>query len=93
MRFLHKNSQKIISDIVSKKKQKEFRGPWILEHAKVFSGDLMEKFKKYSEINESLVKYFDYDIWMALDPDRIHNDETEYLPDDFKESISKIRSY
>jgi uroporphyrinogen decarboxylase len=89
MTFLHKNSRKIVSDTVSKKKAE--RIPWTLDFGacKGIQWNLMEKFKEYSGINESLAKYFDYDIWMALDLDRIHNDATEYLPELFKKKISK----
>ena len=89
MTFLHKNSRKLISDIVSKKRAD--RIPWTLDFGacKGIQWRLMEEFKKTYDIKGSLTKYFDYDIWMALDPDRMHNDASSYLPDHFKENISK----
>jgi uroporphyrinogen decarboxylase len=89
MVFIHNNSRKIISNIITK--QKTGRIPWTLDFGacKGIQWNLMEKFKKSAEIKESLPKYFDYDIWMALDPDRIYNDSSEYLPESFKVKISK----
>ncbi|MHB8278437.1 MAG: hypothetical protein ACYDIA_12395, partial [Candidatus Humimicrobiaceae bacterium] len=90
MTFFHKNSRRIISDIIRKKKTS--RIPWTLDFGacKGIQWNLMEKFKEFSGIKGSLANYFDYDIWMALDPDRIHNDTTVYLPEFFKKNISKI---
>jgi len=89
MTFLHKNSREIISDIVNKRRTT--RIPWTLDFGacKGIQWNLMEKLKSSLNIKESLAKYFDYDIWMTLDPDRVYNDTAEYLPESFKKSISK----
>ena len=89
MVFIHCNSRKIIKNIITKRKAE--RIPWTLDFGacKGIQWNLMEKFKESAGINESLPKYFDYDIWMTLDPDRVYNDPSEYLPESFKEKISK----
>ncbi|MHB1276366.1 MAG: hypothetical protein ACYC0D_10795 [Candidatus Humimicrobiaceae bacterium] len=89
MQFMHKNSREVISSLVNRRKAS--RIPWTLDFGacKGIQWSLMEKYKNLLNIRESLTKYFDYDIWMTLDPDRIHNDATEYLPEFFKKSISK----
>ncbi|MHB1376071.1 MAG: uroporphyrinogen decarboxylase family protein [Candidatus Humimicrobiaceae bacterium] len=89
MAFLHKNSREVIFSIINKKKAA--RIPWTLDFGscKGIQWNLMERFKSSLNISQSLPKYFDYDIWMTLDPDRIHNDSTEYLPEFFKKIISK----
>lgn len=86
---IHKNSRKIVLDILNK--QKPERIPWTLDFGacRGIQWNLMEKYKKSEEIKTSLVKHFDYDIWMTLDPDRIHSDPSEYLPIQFKKKISK----
>lgn len=89
MPFMHKNSREVILNLVERKKAA--RIPWTMDFGacKGIQWNLMEKFKNLLNIKESLSKYFDYDIWMTLDPDRVHNDATEYLPEFFKKSISK----
>ncbi|MCL4386522.1 MAG: hypothetical protein M1475_02865 [Actinobacteria bacterium] len=86
---MHKNSRKIISDVINKRVTT--RIPWLLDFGacKGIQWSLAEKLKEDLGIKESLAKYFDYDIWMALDPDRIHNDASGYLPVSFKKNVSK----
>jgi uroporphyrinogen decarboxylase len=89
MTFLHNNSREVISGIFNK--EKTARIPWTLDFGscKGIQWNLMEKLKSFLNISESLPEYFDYDIWMALDPDRVHSDPTQHLPESFKKSISK----
>lgn len=89
MVFLHKHSRKIFFDIISKRKTE--RIPWSLDFGacKGIQWNLMEKFKNSLGIKESLAKYFDYDIWITLDPDRVHNDSVEHLSESFKKNIAK----
>ncbi len=68
-----------------RKKEKE-RIPWTLDFGacKGMLWPVMLDFKKEYNINSFLPEYFDYDIMISLDPDRIYNDKLDYISEDFK---------
>jgi uroporphyrinogen decarboxylase len=50
---------------------------------------LLDKYKKMEGFNCSLAKYLDQNIFAALDPDRVHNDNLPHINNNIKAKISR----
>ena len=48
---------------------------------------MLEKYKKVRGFDCSLARYFDYDIWIVLDPDRIHHEDMPHIREETKRRI------
>jgi uroporphyrinogen decarboxylase len=66
------------------------RIPWTFDFGscKGIQPSLASAFKKAFGIQCSLARYFDYDVWIVFDPDRLHYDALPHIDDSIREKIS-----
>jgi uroporphyrinogen decarboxylase len=65
------------------------RVPWTLDFGscKGMQPSLLEEYRANAGVTGSLASNFDYDIWIALDPDRVHYDNLPHLDSGVKKRI------
>jgi len=84
---VEKNSRALIKSILLHNPSD--RTPWTFDFGscKGLQPFLLEKYKRARGFECSLARYFDYDIWIAMDPDRIHNDSYEHIDNVIRKKI------
>jgi uroporphyrinogen decarboxylase len=65
------------------------RIPWTFDFGacRGIQTSLLDSYKKATKIKTSLARCFNYDIWIALDPDRIHHDRLKHVDSAIKMKI------
>ena len=57
--------------------------PWTFDFGscKGINAELLEPARQHLGVRGSFAETFDYDIWIALDPDRVHHDLLAHVDD------------
>ena len=84
---MQETSRNLITRLIKNKECE--RIPWTFDFGacRGILTPLMEAYKNAAGVDTSLARYFDYDIWIALDPDRIHYDRLEHVDSALKIKI------
>jgi uroporphyrinogen decarboxylase len=83
------DSRTMIRDLLEKKNAA--RVPWTLDFGscKGVHPGIAEDVRRYLGIRGSFARVLDYDIWIALDPDRLHNDPLNHIDDRVRARIPR----
>jgi uroporphyrinogen decarboxylase len=82
-------SRELVRDLVEKRSAE--RVPWTLDFGscKGVHPSVVEGIRRHLGIQGSFAKALDYDIWIVLDPDRLHNDPLAHIDDGTRARIPR----
>lgn len=83
------DSREVIRDLL--RKRNASRVPWTLDFGscKGVHPAVAEGVRRHLGIQGSFARALDYDIWIALDPDRLHNDPLSHIDDQVRARIPR----